>query len=309
MTVRFLRFSMAEVPQGEHATFSFLDLITLALILDAIPDFTHGKVWDGIVCFWLAYANHAIGVRWKISRYLIPPAALTLLVYAFVWCIDIRNTGMKYLAAGLIGAIILIAAVAAYSWIGKKESPPAAGNGTAPPSVPNPSPQQIVKESVPDSQSKPSRRRVKNSAQNKTEPQAQAQPQNPPVSDCNYTSIITDNIFRYGAVPPAVPSNTLMSNNLVQGDDPSSIGLITVEGKDTTVTHNTIENVHHGEIHATKDADRAYIDSNLIRGNGDGQSTKDVTGNGADMEKIRKAQTSTTNVPPCMNIGQPFPDK
>jgi len=118
------RLRMTEVPQGEHATFSFLDFITLALVLDAIPDFTHGKVLGGFVCLWLAYANHAIGVRWQISRYLIPPAALTLFVCAFVWCIDIKDTEMKYLAAGFVGAVILIAAVAAYSWIGKKESPP-----------------------------------------------------------------------------------------------------------------------------------------------------------------------------------------
>jgi hypothetical protein len=124
---------MTEVPQGEHATFSFLDLITLALVLDAIPDFTHGKVLGGFVCLWLAYANHAIGVRWPVSRYLIPPAALTLLVYAFVWCIDIKDAEMKYLAAGLIGAVILIAAVLAYSWIGKKESPPEASEKIATP--------------------------------------------------------------------------------------------------------------------------------------------------------------------------------
>jgi hypothetical protein len=115
----FGRSRMTEVPQGEHATFSFLDLITLGLILEAIPDFTHGKVVDGVVCLWLGYANHAIGVRWKISRYLIPCAAFTLFAYAFRFCIGLEGTQMKYIYAGALGAIILVAAVMAYSWVEK----------------------------------------------------------------------------------------------------------------------------------------------------------------------------------------------
>ena len=78
--------------------------------------------------------------------------------------------------------------------------------------------------------------------------------------NCDYDSVITNNEFRNGGMPPSVPDKTLMDNNLIQGANPGSTGVITVEGKGATVTHNTIENVQHGEIHATKDADRAYIE-------------------------------------------------
>jgi hypothetical protein len=130
MTVRFLRFSMAELPEGEHATFSFLDLITLGLVLEAIPDFTHAKVINGIVCLGLGLVNHAIGVRWKISRVLIPFATLTLYVYALLWCGAIGG-GMKYLAAAFVGALIMVATVAAYSWVGKSGAIQAKGTQTS----------------------------------------------------------------------------------------------------------------------------------------------------------------------------------
>jgi hypothetical protein len=146
---------MAEVPQGEHATFSFLDLITLALVLDAIPDFTHGKVLDGIICFWLAYANHAIGVRWKISRYLIPFAALTIFAYAFRYCIGIESADMKYLAAGVLGAIILIGTVAAYSWITRHPEPPTSATTQNPSNAPAPTPESSKNQ---PSEQKPARK-------------------------------------------------------------------------------------------------------------------------------------------------------
>jgi hypothetical protein len=302
-------YAMTELPQGEHATFSFLDLITLGLVLDAIPDFTHGKVLGGVVCLWLAYVNHAIGVRWKISRYLVPLAALTLFVYAFLWCVDIKDTEMKYFASGLIGALILIAAVAAYSWIGNRPEPPASKADTnppiAPPSAPSTSLEQndshVANQSpVP---SKKTRTKKPRATQSATKAPAQA-----PDANCDYTAVMSDNIFRNGAMPPPnVGSHTLMDNNLVQSGDWNPTADITVEGKDSTVRHNTLEGFNRETIHSTKDADRAVIEDNLLR-HDNGGSTQDNAGNGADMEKIRKAQTSTIYVPPCPNMGQPFPD-
>jgi hypothetical protein len=70
---------MAEVPRGEGSYFSLLDIITLVLLFEVLPAFEHGEVARGILFLGLAFANHAIGVRWEISRYLIPPMILTVL--------------------------------------------------------------------------------------------------------------------------------------------------------------------------------------------------------------------------------------
>jgi hypothetical protein len=137
----------------------------------------------------------------------------------------------------------------------------------------------------------------------KTEAPAQA-----PNVNCDYTAVMSNNIFRNGAMPPPnVGSHTLMDNNFVQSGDWNPTADITVEGKDSTVRHNTLEGFNRETIHSTKDADRAVIEDNLLR-HDNGGSTQDSAGKGADMEKIRKAMTSNIYVPPCPNMGQPFPD-
>ncbi len=153
---------MAEVPRGESSYFSLLDIITLVLLFEVLPAFEHGEVARGILFLGLAFANHAIGVRWEISRYLIPPMILTVLVYSGIWCLTM-NTRMRYIVAAVLGAIILPIGVAAYSWIGKKEEPPpAASKDSSPPSLPAPDSQTPTA-----SQSQPAAKQSDSNSQSK----------------------------------------------------------------------------------------------------------------------------------------------
>src|SRR5260370_33220954 len=117
---RLLRraFVMTELSKGENSIFSWLDIITLCCFLEVIPSFIRGDVWTGIVLSWLAFANHAVGVRWRISPYLIPFMTITLLAYSWKWCITMQNKPFTYIVAALVGAIIFTLYVAGYWWIG-----------------------------------------------------------------------------------------------------------------------------------------------------------------------------------------------
>ena len=82
---------------------------------------------------------------------------------------------------------------------------------------------------------------------------------------CDFNAAISDNIYRGGAEPPVVKTDkALVDNNLVQGASSESTGKITVEGKDSRITHNTIEGVKDAEIRGT--GDHETVDNNLIRG-------------------------------------------
>jgi len=131
-----------------------------------------------------------------------------------------------------------------------------------------------------------------------------------PTPDCDYTVAITNGTSRNGAMPPVVPNSgsTLLSNNLVQAANPDSTAEITIEGKESAVTNNTIEGFSHATIRSTKDAEGAFIDKNVMRRNASGDSTQDGAGNGADMQKIREAQTANIYKPPCKGMGSPYPD-
>jgi len=215
MTVRLLRFYMTEIPQGEHAYFSFLDLLTLALVLEAIPDFTHEKVWDGVVCLFLAITCHAVGVRWKVSLFLVPPAIMTLLAYAGKWCLTM-NAPTRYIIASVVGAIILPLGVAAYAWLKVRPNPPATAAIQNPPSNPAPVPESRntgTKDSAP---SKPARA-PKKSAKEKAGPtpsdtvQPQSRSSSPPTyeqkcenSACAQGPNSHAEFTQYGPPPPTV---------------------------------------------------------------------------------------------------------
>jgi hypothetical protein len=184
------------------------------------------------------------------------------------------------------------------------------GNTTAPPNTSSSelkSPQAVNNAPVkPDIKRK---RKIEGVAteQRTTSSQTASKAQQPNGPNCDFTSVISNSVYRYGAQMPVMAADkTLVGNNLVQGAKSESTGKIIIEGKDSRATHNTIEGMTDAEIHGT--GEHELVDNNLIRRNTNENLTQDAAGNGADMEKILKAQTGNVYVPPCPNMGHFFPD-
>jgi hypothetical protein len=102
---------------------------------------------------------------------------------------------MKYLAAGLIGAVILIAAVAAYSWIGRGESQ--GGASVSSPTPVSPAPAGTPSQSVTD-QGKTSSQGTQSTEAKQT---ASTQPTTPSNSETKKPTTTTK-----ASTPPAVKS-------------------------------------------------------------------------------------------------------
>lgn len=150
---------------------------------------------------------------------------------------------------------------------------------------------------TPDKASKPNTKLAEQAALREplpktdaTAPAPSAPPQNAAgnAEKCGTTnSTISNSIYRNGAVPDL--SNYCRSridNNLALGEGPNKI---TLSGQDNTITHNTVADM---DVDITKDAQRNFIDSNLVKGHViPGQIPATTDGNGADMAAIYKAQT------------------